>query len=251
MKRFALSLAVWLLGSAATYAADSAELNILGFSADGNIVAFEQFGSEDGSGFNFAEIYVVDLAKDEWVKGSPIKVKPDNENIKLSKVIAQARAKYAPLQKAFAITEPPQILARNAVTEVIANRKAITFDTWYASSEGGATPDSPNSLKEARYTLSLTEQKLPGAKDCPMDLGDFAGFTLSLHAEKDNSDRVLFKDEKLPASRACPVGYDVQAVATSLTDTKTSNLVAIVGVYSLGFEGKDLRYMAVPFKLNP
>lgn len=251
MKRFALSLAVWLLGSAATYAADSAELNILGFSADGHILAFEQFGIEDGSGFPFDEIFVVDLAKDEWVKGSPIKVRSDADGAKLSGVIAEARAKYAPLQKSLGIDEPVQLLARNTPTEVIVNRKAMTFDTWYASSETGATPDSPSALKDARYTLSISEKKMPGPKDCDVEMGDYAGFTLSLHAEKDNSNRVLFADDKLPASRGCPMAYDVQAVVTGLANDQSDQLAAIIGVYAQGFEGKDLRYMAVPFKINP
>ena len=251
MKRFALSLAIWLLGSAATYAADSAELNILGFSADEKIFAFEQFGTEDGSGFPYSEIYVVDTSKDEWVKGSPIKVRPDNEDAKLVDVIAQARAKYAPLQKSFGIAAPAQVLARHTVTEPFANRKAITFDTWFMSSMEGAVPDVPDTLKEGRYTISVAPKTLPGTKDCPTDMGDYAGFTLSLHAEKDHSDRVLFADDKLPASRGCPMAYDMQAVVTGMTNDQSDQMVAIVGVYTLGFEGKDLRYMAVPFKLNP
>jgi len=251
MKRFALSLAILLSGSAATYAADSAELNILGFSADEKIFAFEQFGIEDGSGFPYSEIYVVDTSKDEWVKGSPIKIMDQADDAKLSAVIAQARAKYAPLQKSFGITEPVQMLARHTVTEPLANRKSISFDTTFISSQEGSTPDIPDTLKEGRFTLSVAAKTLPGAKDCPTDMGDYAGFTLTLHAEKDQTDRVIFADDKLPASRGCPMAYDLQAVVSGITNYQSDQMVAIVGVYTLGFEGKDLRYMAVPFKLIP
>jgi predicted secreted protein len=52
MKRmFAAALLLIGLLSNPALAGDTAELNILGFSADGNVFAFEEYGVQDGSGF--------------------------------------------------------------------------------------------------------------------------------------------------------------------------------------------------------
>ncbi|MBG1233036.1 DUF2259 domain-containing protein [Aestuariivirga litoralis] len=251
LKSAGLALALCLASATPSFAGDGAELNILGFSADSRYFAFEQFGEQDGSGYAFDEIFVVDLTKDAWVKDSPIRVLGKDDE-KLGVVMQQARAKYAALEKTYAITSPVRVLARSPVYEVIEDRKTITFDTWYMSSEFGSTPDVPDTLKEVRYVLSVAEKPLPRPSTCPEDMGDdYKGFTLKLKSIKDGSERELVSDAAIPNSRGCPFGYDVQAVVDGFSDTQTDQVVAILGVYSLGFEGKDLRYMAVPFKLKP
>ena len=53
-------------------AADNAERAVVGFSPDGRYFAFEQYGVQDGSGFPYSEIFVIDLNANKWVKGSPV-----------------------------------------------------------------------------------------------------------------------------------------------------------------------------------
>ena len=55
-------------------AADGAQSRAIGFSPDGKYFAFEQYGVQDGSGFEYADIFVIELASDTWVKGTPVKV---------------------------------------------------------------------------------------------------------------------------------------------------------------------------------
>ena len=50
-------------------AADGAFLDIIGYSPDSRYFAFEQYGVQDGSGFPYADIFIVDLASNSWVKG--------------------------------------------------------------------------------------------------------------------------------------------------------------------------------------
>ena len=54
------SLAPWPAASAR--AGDVAELEILGFSDDGGVFAFEEYGVQDGSGFPYANRYYIDTA---------------------------------------------------------------------------------------------------------------------------------------------------------------------------------------------
>lgn len=51
-------------------AADLAELGSTGFSDDGAYFAFEQYGIQDGSGFPYSSITIVDVKSDSWVAGT-------------------------------------------------------------------------------------------------------------------------------------------------------------------------------------
>ncbi|MBN9059609.1 MAG: DUF2259 domain-containing protein, partial [Rhizobiales bacterium] len=64
-----LALAACLISGAlaaaaptAAMAGDFAERSILGFSPDGGRFAFEEFGIQDGSGFPYSNIFVLDTA---------------------------------------------------------------------------------------------------------------------------------------------------------------------------------------------
>ncbi|MEP6827568.1 MAG: DUF2259 domain-containing protein [Aestuariivirga sp.] len=248
--RATCAFVLWLTSATTSYAADGAELNILGFSADKHYFAFEQFGIQDGSGFAYSDIFVIDLKRDQWLPQSPIHVQAKDEGQAIDAIRKQSALKYQPLEKAYAISMPPQLLARNAATEVIEDRKTIAFDRWYLSSQFGSTPQASAGLQEIRYQLTLSEKPLPRPQNCPEDMGDFTGFTLNLQRAQPQTDRTVFADASLPSSRGCPLGYDIEAVVGGFGDKATDQLVAIVGVYSLGFEGKDLRYIAVPFTLS-
>lgn len=50
-----------------TYAGDKADFVTIGWSQDYNYYAFAQYGEQDGSGFPYAEMYFVDVAKNEFV----------------------------------------------------------------------------------------------------------------------------------------------------------------------------------------
>ncbi len=52
---------------------------MIGYSEDGNYFAFEQFGIQDGSGFAFSDVFVIDLVNDKWTAGSPFEVEAEDE----------------------------------------------------------------------------------------------------------------------------------------------------------------------------
>ncbi len=62
------------------YAGDFAKREIHGFSIDGQLFAFEEYGVQDGSGFPYSTIYVIDTSTDQWTANSPFeqdwKMKP-------------------------------------------------------------------------------------------------------------------------------------------------------------------------------
>lgn len=67
-------MALVLLTTLAAKAGDVAEMRPIGFSPDGRFFAFEQFGEQDGSGFAYAEIQVIDTQTDTYVEGTLVSV---------------------------------------------------------------------------------------------------------------------------------------------------------------------------------
>jgi hypothetical protein len=66
-------------------------LEILGFSADGGVFAFEQYGVQDGSGFPYAERFYIDVDNDSWLPGTPIRVRIDDETASVEDARQEAR----------------------------------------------------------------------------------------------------------------------------------------------------------------
>ena len=61
------------LFSGSAIAGDSAQFDAIGYSPDGRYFAFEQFGIQDGSGFAYSEIFIIDLQTDSFVAGAPFR----------------------------------------------------------------------------------------------------------------------------------------------------------------------------------
>lgn len=244
--RVIAALLVLLLGFGRALAADGAALNVIGYSPDSRYFAFEQYGVQDGSGFPYWDIFLVDLKTNEWVKGAPWRVILQDEGAKLSAARDQARAAAAEALAEKAITEPAELLAAMPATEMATDRQHLTFDRWYLPM--GSKPDSASDVK-IRHNLALAQKPMPAPKGCMPEDQTF-GFTLTLKDFQSGTTRTLAEDTSLPASRNCPLGYDIAAVYAPAGFTETDRLVAIIGVYSRGFEGANHRFIAVPFSLS-
>ncbi|MGB1010624.1 MAG: DUF2259 domain-containing protein, partial [Thiolinea sp.] len=65
-------------------------------------------------------------------------------------------------------------------------------------------------------------------------------FTLSLKNRQANTTQILQDDNRLPNSRHCPDRYEIADVYVS-----NKLLVVFLRMYGPGFEGPDMRYLAV------
>ncbi|TIX34448.1 MAG: DUF2259 domain-containing protein, partial [Mesorhizobium sp.] len=112
--RIPVLICTWLFAQLATVATagagDVAELEILGFSQDGGVFAFEEFGVQDGSGFPYANRYYIDTISDSFLKGTPIRVRLDDEAATLDQARLQAR------QKGEAIVVQAELAANRGIT---------------------------------------------------------------------------------------------------------------------------------------
>lgn len=243
----AAALLAGLLISSPAFAANGAAFSVIGYSPDSRYFAFEQYGFEDGSGAAYWEISIIDLEKDEWVQGTPARVRLENEEetTQLSQARAKAMETAAPLLKEKNITEPSEILAANPATEVVADRSRIVFDPYYTSM--GA---QEKTAAGGRQELVIDAIPLPQSGGCTYEDSQNYGFKLTIRDIQIGSTRTLHQDKSIPASRNCPFGYDIMAVVAHAGFPVINRHVAIIGVYGEGWEGADHRFIAVPFVLS-
>lgn len=78
MKR-CFSILVMVLVSFALFAGDVAEFKDLGFSQDGSVYVFGQYGMTDKSYEGYAEIYAVDVKNNAYVENGVFRAKPSAE----------------------------------------------------------------------------------------------------------------------------------------------------------------------------
>ena len=234
---------VWLVDLA--LAADGAKFRAIGFSADARFFAFEQYGVQDGSGFAYADIFVLDIAKDDWVKGTPVRALVEDEAVIVGPVRAKAKKLAGAALAKAGIAVDAEILASNPFSEIVPDRKQLTFHDHYNNSMG-IFGDAEN---QGSWLLQASAVALPLPPDCETDMG-VSGYRLDLTNKKSGLKTELHVDKSIPKSRFCPVGYDLEAIVQPVGGAETGQLVAIVGVYSRGFEGADRRFIAVPFKFN-
>lgn len=239
--RLAASLLALL--AAPAFAGDAANFAALGFSADGRYFGYEEFGVQDGSGFPYSNIFILDVTEDKWVGGSPFRVRLEDESPGLAGVRTEAMQKAAKALADLAVTEPAVFAAMNADAEPVEDRKVIKFGT---PGFGLEEPDDT-------ATLSLTTFPSTSSARCVEDFGfqPPVGFALTF-APSDRTATQIHRDETVPASRNCTVDYRLSAVVAPV-NWAWNNLtpVAIISVYSQGFEGPDRRFIAVPVVSKP
>lgn len=224
---------------------DAAKLSIMGFSRDLRYFAFEQYGIQDGSGFPYSDIFTTDLKGNTWVKGSRIHLQAKSENTTLQAIRSQARSRAVPLLRKLHIDRPAEILASNPVTEIVPNRKTVTFDVIYRSTQ----PKPFGESDDIRFEILLSDANLPKVTNCDTENVVMSGFTLSIRNTLSGRITLQYKDTSTPTSRGCPLDYEIDSVATYASDQDTQAFVAIIAYYRQGFEGPDRRYLAVP--INP
>ncbi len=232
----ALRAAMAVLGAllalvAPAWAGDRAGVDFIGFSEDGGFFAFEEFGIQDGSGFVYADLYVIDMAADKWVKGTPVRIRVDDENIGLGEVRARARKQAQPVLDRLGLDMPVEVLALNGDGALAANPGQFRFGL------PGFGRDEPR----GDHLLTLASHDAKSPLPCADWFGmPPMGFMLTL------DDRVVHDETQIPESRGCAQEYRLYAVVQPFWAQAIDKAVAIIAVYPGGFEGPDRRFIAVP-----
>ena len=234
MRNQIISLLLLLLSVGSAMAGDTAERRIIGFSPDGKWFAFEQFGIQDGSGFPYHDVFVIDLDNDTWAPGTPVRIRIDDEDATLHQARGKARVKAAPTLAKRRIIDQGRLIASNPVTEVVSDTKGITFQAHRNLT--GPTD---------RYTISLEQFELPSDPLCK-DLGSQTkGFALSISRGEGPASET-YRDTSVPKSRGCANRYAIADIVVASNPGRPVRFVVLVHIYAYGFEGPDTRFIAVP-----
>lgn len=228
-----LTILLLVIGSA--QAADRALLDMLGYSADGEYFAFEEFGIQDGSGFAFSTVYVVDLAHDKWTYGTPFSVVAEDEDKPLAAVRAEAVAKAQSKLDEYKIGVPVQILA--LIGDGAAGNTGLRI--------GWSTPAccGPGQTQADEFSLILETRGIGSDEDYCKEMNP-VGF--NLYYQDRNGRAELHKDgEVLPKSRRCTLDYRIYAVVQPFEEV-SGRRVAVIASFPFGFEGVDRRFLVVP-----
>jgi predicted secreted protein len=229
----AASLAFLIKFSTPAFAGDRALLDVIGFSEDGRFFAFEEYGVQDGSGFPYSNIYVVDVIKDDWF-GPPTRVLIEDETAGRFAARTEAMAKAAPLIAETGIDYPADMIAVQGDGE---GGDGLTLDFSTPGYFPGETSDP--------LALALEMFPVDSPQPCEDYLGEKAkGFELTL-TEGDTVTSLHQDADTIPGSRGCPTTYRIYAVVVPQYFPPEHG-VAIISVYPFGFEGPDRRFIAVP-----
>lgn len=236
----AVSAALLVLGLATpAFAGDRALIDFIGFSKDSRYFAFEEFGIQDGSGFAYSSIYVVDLAEDSWVVGTPIRIQADDETTTLSQIRSEVQLQAADDIETLGIDVPVEIVALIGDGTPDSDAQTLRF---------GAPAYDPGDVS-GNYELRLSSFATSAASPCQEWFAvEPLGYELVI--ADTGSERLLHRDTTLPRSRGCPVTYRLYGVVLPFeAGGSISHGVGIVSVYPGGFEGPDRRFIAVPLGL--
>ncbi|MCB1386158.1 MAG: DUF2259 domain-containing protein [Nitratireductor sp.] len=215
-------------------AGDYAERVILGFSDDGSRFAFEEYGQEDGSGYTYSNIYIIDTATDQWTDGSPYRARIEEDAPDVEVARQQARAQAAGALAG--IVHPGTVNATNTVLELPADSKRMAARPFWFSPRDGSVG----------LEFRLVTRHFSGEEWC-VEFGGPVGFTLlQISNTPGEATRKIHEDTSIPSSRGCPLDYHLADIVTFYPGDDQDLVVAVlILMEKRGFEGPDGRYLAV------
>jgi len=238
MVRLGASLLAIVTLAAPALAGDRALIDVIGYSEDAKYFAFEEFGIQDGSGFAYSSIYVVDLSTDSWVVGTPIREQASDEAVPLSQIRAEVQAQAADEIAGFGIAVPAEFAALIGDGAPGSDGRTLRFGS------PGYNPGDVSGDYELRLRSFATTAASPCAEWFSVEP---MGYQLVI-ADAGN-ERLVHRDGALPRSRGCPVTYRLYGVVLPFNAGSIGNAVALISVFPGGFEGPDRRFIAVPLGL--
>jgi len=217
-------------------ASDNTQFDPIGYSPDGRFFAYEEYGTSEKSQLAYTHIYVLDLAQNKWVLGTPVMYMA----LRPSETLADARNR-AETQAEMILTDldvvvPAKIVAMIGEGVPGAKRAQLLFGVPGKGTKGTVI---------GQYLLTLKSFETGAASPCwqwfkQKPLG------ISIDMENFGSTLEIYKDGVLPRSRGCPFEYRLSAVIMPFDATDISNSVAMVSAFTNGLEEVNKQYLAIP-----
>jgi predicted secreted protein len=217
-------------------AGDIANVEVIGFSPNGDYFAFEQYGRQDGSGFPYSEIFIIDTKANRWIGESPFDAVAKDEKASPTDVRVQSRAKATSMLLEYKIKLRGLAIASNPVTELDANANRVRVN-----------PNHTVSQIERPVEFRMNSYRVDTPRCRKFTRQAIRGFRLTADRPGERQ-QTIHKDTRIPRSRGCPVRYAIRMVHVYRPEASEPVMIIIVGVFRVGFEGPDVRYIAIPYR---
>lgn len=232
-----------LMCAQSALAGDYSEFRPIGFSPDGKVFAFEEFGVQDGSGFPYANRFYIDTETDSYLDGTPVRVRIDDEAATVGAARAKAAAEAAPIEAASKAAADPGVFAAFSPPTERGN------DESFLRYQDAAI--TPYPFPGGAYAVELSQKPLKPPAECEALDVPIQGFMLQMKEKAGHAAELyLHIDDDIPASRNCPLSYAIGGAMTHANPDATTTHAILVLVRSVGFEGPNGRWIAVTKRLD-
>ena len=233
MKKQLLTGLLFLAATISLFAGDAAAFVDVGISADGKTYVFGEYGKTDGDFQGYAEIYAVDIAKNDWIDGEVFVTKPGPATVsKSGKTVYDelyAKAEWKLRKYALKPARAESLLYVRDINK--APESEIVFKDFEGSTPG----------QSVYYHIKL-EKNVEG-KGCTCK----SSFFISLE-KTDETGKVISRNivGSPDIRRKGVTGYQINRI---FSDESGRNLVFIVEKTVQDKTGTSIRYMVETIRL--
>ncbi|MEO0335867.1 MAG: DUF2259 domain-containing protein [Pseudomonadota bacterium] len=255
MKRLVLALILSVSFSA--LAEDTPFMHLLGYSPNGQYMAFQEVVIQDGSGNLSSRIYILDTVADRYVPQGWSQNPMLNDYLDVNGEMGEAEG----LQSLSSFTKQAQAKASSLLSEFgVDPKKGQQLLATFGPRIGGLVYQGKQIyLYKRGEVIEVTPDRFSmceGYEGLIPDLGPnkLLGYSIiATSADKEDYSPVTVHNDMLknngngwvPSSRGCPQEYSV-AGAVAYGD----QITLIVQVQTHGFEGADVSLITVPFRFS-
>jgi len=241
LKALALLAAASPFFVAAASGAEIAERQIQGFNSTGTVFVFEQFGTQDGSGFRYSHIFYIQTAN-SGAAFSPVRaVISETQTIGSVRRAARNAVGAAPVK---GFLDMGRHVFQHALNETPPSVTSAEFHADYGTILGHFGP---------LYRVSLNQQASPLPACAIHTAGNEKTFAVTLKNIDSGATSTLWAAAFPPAfyNYFCPSEYSIADVIVYQPNfNSTPKIAVLLSVLVVGFEGPDRRFVAVTGTLN-
>jgi predicted secreted protein len=226
---FWLIILALILPAAFLWGADSASFVDLGFSPDGRIYMFAQYGVQYKSWKPWAELFVVDVPRNNFVSGGRVSY-------------AHGQPVAAGQDGAGALY---QLIARNAA---LADRYGVNFlrqgQVLYIALDNGGPSGETIEFRDFENNTGYTARLVPGVEGSGDNLR--SSFYINLERRARDGTKRSYTVGTPHLKRPRVMGYRIKKVIVAPQD---GSLVFVIEMSQRGEGGQDIRYMVEAIRL--
>jgi len=238
-----MAISPWLTAPEAR-AGDGAALNVLGFSADGRYFAFEQYGTQDGSGFPYAEVAVIDT---QSTTGSDrpyllFRETIENEAAEPAAVRDSVGNRVRPILSAMGIQRQGMVVALDEVERPFQTLLPMEVHQILGLQATELRVAEP--MRGTAVALRLKQWKMSSPRCATVAPARTNAFAIELSRDGGPA-QDIHVDRELPDARNCPYVYGLVGAYLHARQAGGTVIAVVVSYYPVGFEGTDRRFLAV------